>query len=123
MGKTVYLLALVLLAAFPTSAHAQSCLGTYNECNANCCSACGGTVTAGNGGQDFCEGPEGARQQCVDACLQCSHDYEACISAPAQKAGQAANPSGQGAPSAGCCGSAAILGGVLGVSMLKGRVC
>ncbi len=122
MRKSVYLLALVLLALISPAAHAQSCLDTYNECNANCCSACGGTVTTGDGGQNFCEGPEGARQQCVDACLQCSHDYGACVSATAQTTGQGSKSASQGSSSgAGCCGSAAILGGVLGVSILRGR--
>ncbi len=117
----VSLLVLVLLAAFSPAAHAQSCLDTYNECNANCCSACGGTVTSGNGGQNFCEGPEGARQQCVDACLQCSHDYGACVSTTAQASG-AGSGSGRGSTSgSGCCGSAAVLGSILGVSFLRGR--
>ena len=111
------------LIAFSVPAFAQSCQDANAQCVTSCCSKCGGTTwTDNSSGEMFCQGPgEHQTQQCIDACLQCAHDYQQCTSGSPTPASQGAHSSGMPnyAPKSGCCGSAALLGAVLGLAMMR----
>lgn len=116
-----YLLVLGMFAALASAAFAEQCLETYNQCLSGCCDNCGGQLTSNSNGQYFCEGPEGMRQKCVDACLSCAHDYQQCTdggNTPAPSSPGSSDENDYSA-SVNCCGSAAILGAVLGSAFLK----
>lgn len=116
-----YLLVFGVLAALSSAAFAEQCMETYNQCLAGCCDQCGGELTSNGNGQYFCEGPEGARQGCVNACLSCAHDYQQCTDGGSPAASPPSSSSGSDDYSANvnCCGSAVILGAVLGMAVIR----
>lgn len=108
------ILAFLVLAA--SLSFAQSyCEDSYDQCITNCCDSCGSTLSTDSNGDLVCDvGTESEPDQaCINACLPCSSQYQQCISGSSDDSGF------EGSYSTSCCGSAAILGGVLGLAFIR----
>jgi hypothetical protein len=120
MGKLYYILVFGLLMVFASPVFAGSCVETNNQCVTDCCNRCGGETWTDDAGALFCQGPEGSRQSCIDACLQCGHDYQQCLDSGGNASMPGGSyPSGSSGSSSSCCGSAVILGAILGLAVLR----
>lgn len=107
-------LAFLVLAA--SAAFAQSyCEDDYEQCITDCCERCGSTLTTDSYGDLACDvGTESSPDEvCISACTPCSSQYQQCIS------GSSGDEGFESSYSASCCGSAAILGGVLGLAAFR----
>ncbi|MEW6721633.1 MAG: hypothetical protein AB1324_00050 [Candidatus Micrarchaeota archaeon] len=103
----------VFLAALPAAFAVQECEDSYDSCITYCCEDCG-SLTYDSNGDLMCDlGPASeADQYCIDSCESCSESYQACLQAY-DDYGYDSGGTTQ------CCGSAAVLGGVLGLAFLR----
>ena len=87
------------------------CEEQYNQCVTQCCSSCGSTIGYDTRGDMVCNAGTSAnpKQECITACTPCSTNYHQCTSSTSNGSSDTTS----------CCGSAIVLGGVLGLAFLK----
>lgn len=105
--------ALLVLAS--VSSAQSNCDDAYDQCITSCCNDCGSFLTTDDYGDLVCDvGTESdPNEACINACLPCSDQYQQCVSQSDYEY--------SGSSSSSCCGSAAVLGGILGFTFIKGR--
>ncbi|MFN7991545.1 MAG: hypothetical protein U0R44_05290 [Candidatus Micrarchaeia archaeon] len=109
------MLVIGLVCAFSAVSFASSsCNDSYDQCITSCCDSCGSTLSTDANGDLVCDvGTQSHQNQgCIDACTPCANAYQQCI--------KSEGAAGTGYPSgSSCCGSAALLGSVLGAVFLR----
>ncbi|VVC04398.1 Uncharacterised protein [Candidatus Bilamarchaeum dharawalense] len=112
MRLVLGLILICLVALSNASAAIVDCEEQYNSCITQCCDACGSHLEYNSKGDLNCYvGTEtNQNQYCINMCMPCATQYQQCMGD---------TPNNNDGNSGACCGSAAVLAGILGLVFFR----
>jgi hypothetical protein len=122
MALKIMILALIGISLAPSLAWAlvplPTCQDKYESCISSCCASCGSTTGLDANGDLVCNigTADNVNQQCLNACMPCSNQYQQCMQEQGTQ-GDNTTPGSNGS----CCSAIVFLIGLVGVTSVFKR--